>query len=112
MEGPRCRNRQKGSAWCKHNEWVCTIGQEGTKNPAKWKSELIQPAKIGRLEIKKPSKRYCREGFKFELLGFLIYSRDFRAQGIESLVDVLVAAVDLFDIIDDGGSCGRHSRDQ
>jgi hypothetical protein len=45
LEGPGCRNRWKGIAWYKHKELVYAIGQEGTKNPAKWKSEKIQPVR-------------------------------------------------------------------
>ena len=42
----------------------------------------------------------------------LINAGDFGTQRIEALVDVLVAAVDLLDVVDDGCTVGRHGCDQ
>ena len=44
--------------------------------------------------------------------GLVFLTGDFCAEGIETLVDVFVAAVDLVDVVDAGGAFGTHGSDE
>ena len=58
---------------------------------------------------------YCAAGVVFRKAGDLLAvvdAGDFGPEGIQTAVDVLVAAVDLVDVLDGRDPFGRHGRDQ
>ena len=110
------------------------LKEEGYKQTVQTQEEVVGihaiPDIVGELERQFPSHAMCaRERTYFINLGFcnhgtietywglldlwgLFYSLNHRSQSIQTLVDGLVAAVDLLDIADGAGALGAHGSDE